>query len=424
MTRTELPEGLADWARTDGGAAFCAVLRQRVYNGGGLDKPMNLAMTARQRADILDLFGAGSVSERAVHLGRANQALLDSTYSTTLRHLLIGTGGPLRTKRGQARYRRIAKKARILNARADLHCRLVGIPELANELALLTALSNDTRWVPPADSAAATKNWNTYAAALKAAAEWFQGRNRNWKFAERELAVRALGGSKKWTDPAKAAFSRLIGIQFEKAVYTADTGIRMLGPLSWKLSSLVADASAARPFVALPGTAAATQGTLEIPARGILLIENQETFQALSRTPVHETWLCIWMEGYASDALAHFLARMPDIPMAAWGDLDPPGIEIILNLSTKCGRTIHPVAMDADLYAAGYMLDEDTEDRRNWCRQAQELATRAPKPFQALAEAIARNDGYRCEQEGLHELVLPTLQERLDQLLPTTVPLA
>ncbi|MBF8187833.1 hypothetical protein ITP53_19255 [Nonomuraea sp. K274] len=421
MTRTKLPQDLADWACTDGGAAFCAALRKRIYNGGSLDKPMDLAMTARQRADILDLFGTASVSERAIHLGRADQALLDSAYSTTLRHLLIGVGGPLRTKRGQARYQRIAKKARILYARADLHRRLEDIPELANELALLTALGNDTRWLPPNGTVAATKNWNTYAAALNAAAEWARGRNRGWKFAERELAVRALGGSKKWTDSAKAAFSRLIATSFEEAVYTADTGIRMLGPLSWKLSSLVADASAARPFVALPGTAAATQGILEVPARGILLIENQETFQALSRTPIHETWLCIWMEGYASDALAYFLAQMPDIPIAAWGDLDPPGIEIILNLQAKSGRTIHPVAMDADLYGAGYMLDEDAEDRMNWCRKARDLATRAPKPFQALAQAIARNDGYRCEQEGLHELVLPSLLKRLDRLRAVTV---
>lgn len=88
------------------------------------------------------------------------------------------------------------------------------------------------------------------------------------------------------------------------------------------------------------------------PADGVLLLENQETFQVLSRTTVPEQWLCIWMEGYASDALALFLGRLLDIPLTVWGDLDPPGIDIIVNLSAKSGRDFQPVAMSADLYKA------------------------------------------------------------------------
>ncbi|MFC4333152.1 hypothetical protein ACFPC0_36405 [Streptomyces andamanensis] len=53
----------------------------------------------------------------------------------------------------------------------------------------------------------------------------------------------------------------------------------------------------------------------------MLLIENQETFQALSRTSVPEEWLCIWMEGYASEALVMLLTYMlgeEDDALAAW----------------------------------------------------------------------------------------------------------
>ncbi|MFG3016163.1 Wadjet anti-phage system protein JetD domain-containing protein [Streptomyces cinerochromogenes] len=418
MTRRgELPPGLARWASTPGGEAFCAALRRRIANGDGLDRKMKLPLTSRERADLVDLFGTKSLSGPYVHLDRMNQVLLDGAYALPLRQLLIGVDGPLLTKRGQARYRRIVKKHRIHQARTTLAERITEVPELEKELALLTALTDPSSWLPPENSTAATRTWATYNAALSAAAEWFQGQARQWKFAERELAVRALGGSKKWTQPAKNAFSNVIGLPFDQAVYTADTGIRMLGPANWRLDSLVADAAAARPFVDVPGKAAATLGTLDVPAVGVLLIENQETFQALSRTSVPEQWLCIWMEGYASEALVMFLTRLPDIPVTAWGDLDPPGIDIIAKLSAKSGRTITPIGMTPELYAAGYMLEEEDEALTAWREQAETLAVTAPAEFRPLARAIADNNGYRCEQEGLHELVLPHLHDHLRSVL-------
>ncbi|MEV0223321.1 Wadjet anti-phage system protein JetD domain-containing protein [Streptomyces sp. NPDC050704] len=418
MTRKgELPPGLARWAATPGGETFCTALRRRIANGGGLDRRMKLPLTAQERADLVDLFGTKSINGPHLHLDRMNQALLDGAYALPLRQLLIGVDGPLLTNRGQARYRRIVKKHGVHHARTTLAARITGVPELEKELSLLTALEDPASWLPPEDSTAATRTWATYNAALSAAAEWFQGQSRGWKFAERELAVRALGGSKRWTKPAKNAFSRVIGQPFDQAVYTADTGIRMLGPASWRLESLVADAAAARPFVDVPGKAAATSGTLDVPADGVLLIENQETFQALSRTSVSEQWLCIWMEGYASEALVMFLTCLPDIPLAAWGDLDPPGIDIIVKLSAKSGRSITPVGMTPELYAAGYLLEEDEETLAGWHKQAEALAVTAPEAFRPLARAIAGNNGRRCEQEGLHELVLPHLPNHLKNVL-------
>lgn len=419
MTRRgELPLGLAQWASTPGGEAFCTALRRRIANGGGLDRKMKLALTSRERADLVDLFGTKSLSGAYLHLDRMNQVLLDGAYALPLRQLLIGVDGPLLTNRGQARYRRIVKKHGIHHARTALAKRITGVPELEKELSLLVALPDPTSWLPPEDSMAATRTWATYNAALSAAAEWFQGQSRQWTFAERELAVRALGGSKRWTKSAKNAFSRVIGRPFDQAVHTADTGIRMLGPASWRLENLVADAAAARPFVDIPGKAAATLGTLDVPADGVLLIENQETFQALSRTRVSEQWLCIWMEGYASEALVMFLTRLPDIPLTAWGDLDPPGIDIIAKLSAKSGRTITPVGMTPELYAAGYMLEEDDDEAlAGWRKQAEALAATAPEAFRPLARAIADNNGRRCEQEGLHELVLPHLHDHLRSVL-------
>ncbi|MFD7325673.1 Wadjet anti-phage system protein JetD domain-containing protein [Streptomyces sp. NPDC059875] len=374
---------------------------------------MNLSMTARERADLIELFGIASLNGRSVHLARADDALLNSAYAVPLRQLLIAVAGPLLTNRGQTRYRSMMKKQRVREARTDLAQRISAVPELAGELGLLNALIDESSAQAPEHSATGTRVWSTYSAGLKAAAEWFNARRRGWKFSERELAVLALGGSKNWTPPSKRAFSNVINTPFEEAVYTTDTGIRMLGPASWYLNSLVADASAATPFIELPGKAAATNGTLDVTATGVLLVENQETFQALSRTSVPEDWLCIWMEGYASDALANLLRQLPDIPLAAWGDLDPPGIDIIHNLSNKSGRTIQPVAMDPVLYAAGPKLVEAPKDLEGWRTHAELQITTTLPTLRPLACAIAANNGYRCEQEGLHERVLPFLHDWL-----------
>jgi hypothetical protein len=183
-----------------------------------------------------------------------------------------------------------------------------------------------------------------------------------------------------------------------------------------RFKGLAADAAVAHPFIALPAKAAATHGILDVEAAGVLLIENQETFQALSRTSVPEEWLCIWLEGYVSHALPLFLARLPNIPLAAWADLDPPGIAIVTDLMTKSGREVIPVCMTAELDRAGYLLGEEPEDLERWRIQAQTQTTTAPVALRPLARAIAGNGGLRCQQEGLHELVLTHLHDELRQL--------
>ncbi|MFD7645477.1 Wadjet anti-phage system protein JetD domain-containing protein [Kitasatospora sp. NPDC059795] len=376
-------------------------------------------MSGRERADLVDLFGIEAVTDRGVHLGLADAALRHSRHQLSLRMLLIGAAGPLLTKRGQARYRAIVKRECVTNQRAAVLAAMHAVPELAPEYTLLAALPDDSLWLAPAGSRAGTHNWNTYSAAIRAAAQWHLGMSRNWRFGERELASRALGGSKRWSDASKNAFANLIGVPFSQAVYTTDTGLRMTGPAAWHRQRLVADLSVAEPFIELPGRAAAEHGHLDLQARGVLLIENQETFEAVaSRTTVPTEWLCIWTGGFASDALALFLLRRvpSSLPLAAWGDLDPPGVDIILNLAHKSERVIQPVGMDVDLYQRGCKLEEEPEQLERW-RAAAELNSRTVPPhFGELLTAIAGDGGRRCEQEGLHEFVLPSLHQRLNDL--------
>ncbi|MFE4392275.1 MULTISPECIES: Wadjet anti-phage system protein JetD domain-containing protein [Streptomycetaceae] len=410
---------LAEWTATPGGRLFCTLARERIANGGKLDRPMRMRLTARERADLVDLFGTNAVTGQGIHLGRADAVLRGSRHALPLRQLLIGADGPIRTKRGQARYRSIVKRQKVLRERAEALAAMAGVRELTSERSLLAALPDDSRRLAPAGTHTGTSHWATYYAAVRAAAEWYRGSSRGWKYGERELATQALGGSKQWTDASKAAFSKLIGRPFSDAVHTTDTGLRMTGPAEWHRQGLVADLSRAEPFIELPGRAAAQDGHLDLQATGVLLIENQETFEAVSsRTTVPTEWLCIWTGGFASDALALFLRSRvpPSLPIAAWGDLDPPGVGIILNLAEKSDRAIRPIGMDAVLYHNGSKLDEEPAELERWRAAAQTMTESVPAHFQGLLAAIVAHGGMRCEQEGLHEQVLPQLHRWLNEL--------
>lgn len=401
-----------------GGVLFCTRVRERLANGGKLNRRLTLRMTDRERADLIDLFG-DAVNAKGIHLARADTVLRASRHTLPLRMLIIGSGGPIRTKRGQARYRAIVKRDRLMRERTETLDAIADVPELAFEYELLAALPDDNRRVPPDGSRAATSHWITYCAALRAAAEWFRTESRGWRCSERELAALALGGTKTWTDAAKAAFSNLIGRPFTEAVHTSDTGLRMTGPAEWHRQGLVADLALAEPFIELPGWTVTRDGRFDLQACGVFLIENQETFEAVaSRTTVPRNWLCVWTEGFASGALVHFLGKcVPEsLPIAAWGDLDPPGIGIILDLAEKSGRSIQPIAMDAELYRRGRKLMEEPSQLEKWLNEATRQAETVPDHFKDLVAAMIEHGGLRCEQEGMHEQVLPNLHLWLAEL--------
>ncbi len=413
IRKPELSPELARWTATPGGVHFCAALRRRIANGGGVDRPLSIALTDGQRSDLIKLFGIDAVGPRSVHLGRAQKALLSSRFGLTLRALLIAEGGPLITKRGRARYAQIMKSAAIADERQTLLDAVAGVSDLADEHLLLATFARTDCWLVPSGSRADTTSWSTYRSGLRAAAEWYRGRDRGWRFGERELAALALGGSKRWTEAAKLVFCQLIGLSFAEAVYTTDTEVLVVGPLRWVREHLVADAGDAAPFIGLPGKAASHNGHLDIPATGVLLVENKETFEAVGRTRLPDTWLCVWAKGFGSDALVQLLRVLPPLTVAAWGDLDPPGIEIIENLATRSGRAIYPVGMDAADYAHGPYLEESSLARAQWRAKAEELVGTVQPHFVPLARAIAANHGMRCEQEGLHERIIPDLAARL-----------
>lgn len=293
-----------------------------------------------------------------------------------------------------------------------------GVPELADERALLAAIDIDASFQVPAASLAQTKAWPVYDAAIRAASVWWPVHNDGQRrLTMRELAGKALGGSKKWTPARQQAFANLVGMPFDKALDKADYEIRVRGPLRWSIGSVVADASKGHPWIGLPAEGVWLVGRIERHARGVFVVENSDTFQQVCLRPdITDTWLCVWGKGSVADGIVAFLQSMRDLPIAIWCDLDAYGIQIVHSLSRRLDRELMPVGMTPDLYTNGtkYSPDDLEESRR----VAKKMAVEGPVALRGLARLITEAGGVGCEQETLYDEVLGQLADQLHSLEP------
>ncbi|MET7700299.1 Wadjet anti-phage system protein JetD domain-containing protein [Streptomyces sp. NPDC005485] len=304
----------------------------------------------------------------------------------------------------------------------DLHRELLhimsDIPQLAHEHALLANTPLGRILKIPEGTATRAEDWRVYEVAIRAAGIWWPAQGKPRKITAKELAGRSLRNTKSaWTPVRQQAFSNLIGIPFDQAVDKADTELRIRGPLQWRVGTVIADAGACHPWLALPARGVRTLGMISCDAQGIFLIENEDTFEQVCKiSEIAGTWLCIWGKGYATDGLAEFLRSLDGLPLAAWGDLDAHGIG---NLADRIGRPITPVAMTVDLYRGGTKYHQEPTKLEENRKLAARLAHKGVPVLRDLAEEIARTDGHGCEQETLYDEVLPTLLGLLEAVRRT-----
>jgi Uncharacterized protein conserved in bacteria C-term(DUF2220) len=286
-------------------------------------------------------------------------------------------------------------------ARADLAECIADTPELAGELRLLSAIGAGSPLRVPADSRTETTAWTAYSAALRAAVGWYAARHSGRRVSARELAATTLGWSKAWTKPREDAFSTLINEAFATAVDQMEPEVRLRGPLRWKAQTDIVDAAAARPWVAIPARAALSFGTIDhTGTRGILVVENLDTFEAICRySNVPDTWLCLWGHGYVNDSLVDLVKTLHK-PTAAWSDLDAHGVRIVSNLENRLAFRVTPVFMDVSLHGESAYLEQDDEQRA----LAESMAREGHIALRELAAAIART-GLGREQETMHHLI-------------------
>lgn len=304
--------------------------------------------------------------------------------------------------------------------RAELIQLMAPVAELVEERSLLQAVSAGSPLRVPSGTATKAGAWSVYENALRAAAIWFPHNAKGTeKLTANDLAGRAFRNSKEWTPEREAAFANLIGKGFDQAVDEADTDLRVRGPLKWLMGSVAADAGIAEPWVALPARGLRAAGGLVCEASGVLIVENADSFEKVCKIPgLTKNWLCIWGKGYSltSTSIVALLSDMSSLPFAAWCDLDADGIKIIDVLEGKLKRPIDPVGMDLELWVKTPHRKQKPEQIARDKKLAKGLATSGPEALRALAREIELYGG-SCEQQPVHEQVLPTLLESLTGLL-------
>ena len=300
-------------------------------------------------------------------------------------------------------------------ARAALLGLLAGIPELQDEADLLAAVPADALLREVRGSRTRAGAWTTYEAGLQAACYWYRNQEEGRKLTEREISAQMLGGSKKWTPEGKAAFQNVMGKPFDVLVDTIEQDILVRGPLRWTVGQVTANAATANPWIGLPSGGIHLVGEIEHRASGVLVIENADVLkQVCLHAGISDTWLCVWGNGSVQDGIIAFLKLMNDIPIAAWGDLDAYGIQIVDSMAQRLGRTVTPVGMSVALYANGTKYTpKDLPDSVNVARK---MAATGVESLRDLAQAIVANGGLGCEQETLYAKVLPALAQQLAAL--------
>lgn len=305
----------------------------------------------------------------------------------------------------------------------DLHRELLQlmseIPQLADEQALLANTPPSRVLKVPEGTITRAEDWRVYEIAIRAASTWWPSQGQLRKITAKELAGRSLRDTKStWTPARQQAFSNLIGTPFDQAVDKADTELRIRGPLQWRVGTVIADSAACDPWLALPARGVHALGMISCDARGIFVVENEDTFEQICKIPeITDTWLCIWGKGYATNGLIELLRTLDDLPLVAWGDLDAHGIRIISNLADRVGRPVTPVAMTVDLYRAGIKYNQTPPKLEGNRELAAQLSQEAILALRDLAREIAHTGGEGCEQETLYTEVLPTLPRLLEAVL-------
>lgn len=298
-------------------------------------------------------------------------------------------------------------------ARAELMQLVSGIPELDDEATLLAAIPDDVPLRVPQGSRTSAGTWTVYEAAMRAACYWYRhqvpgGR----RLTEKEIAGKALGGSKKWTPAGKTAFANVLDSALDVVLDKADYEVRVRGPLRWTVGSVAADATKGHPWIGLPSEGIHIVGRIERDARGVLIVENSDAFkQVCLISGVTDRWLCVWGKGSVADGVVAFLKTMSDLPIAAWCDLDAYGVQIVSDLARRLKRPVTPVGMDVGLYINGDKYRPD--DLPDSLRTAQKMAVGGLASLRDLASEIVAAGGLGCEQETLYDEVLPTLSANL-----------
>ena len=288
----------------------------------------------------------------------------------------------------------------VLNADHERHALLAEIEDSERaryEAGVLRAVPETSPLGVPEGSRCRSHSWSAYSAALRCLSEWDRVLETGVKPSSREVAARALGSSKAWTAARMRAFEDMAGIAFDEAMNHTEPTVKLRGPIRWAYRGATGDGLSAHPWVGLPASMVSGFEIFECAASAVLVVENEKTFEeVVRRTELSEGVLVLLGAGFLGEAEISLLRQL-EVPVFAWGDLDPKGIQIVMDIAARTGRVVTPVLMDAELLAVSTTREASADN----VTLAASLAGDSDGVLAMLAAAIVAH-GVVVEQEALH----------------------
>jgi hypothetical protein len=251
--------------------------------------------------------------------------------------------------------------------------------------------------------------WAAFAFILQAVERALELAGHGIKPGERELAG-LVDHTKAWTSKRKEVFERISGRSFHDLVARRDRPIEIRGPLRHEEGGLWA----------------ATIGETEIRIlphrRGVLLVENMETFRHLLPL-ADEGWIVLRVPGNPPPAETDLIERLalldPELHFYACFDPDPAGIQIALVLQRRTGLQLDPSGMSPQLLEQGRARRE----LNDWDRTVLQRLKGHADGFEPLRHAIERL-AVKGEQEVFQRDLFELFAARTRAQTPPTRSLA
>ena len=244
--------------------------------------------------------------------------------------------------------------------------------------------------------------WRSFAFVLRAGERVLDLREHGFKPSARELAG-LVDHTKAWTPRRRELLAELIGQPFGEIVNALDRQLGIRGPLTHPEGGIWASAIAGIDLA------------VGEEARGVILVENAETFRTLTAL-VEQNWIVLHVPGGPPPAECELIERLaalaPDLVFQAAFDLDPAGIRIASLVRERTGIDVEVAGMSPELLADA----QRTLDLNDWDRDQLARLNGRVGPLEDLRTAIAAT-GRKVEQETLQQRLLQLFSDQPAQIL-------
>jgi hypothetical protein len=204
-------------------------------------------------------------------------------------------------------------------------------------------------------------SWASFAFVLRAGERALELADHGLAPGERELAG-LVDHTKAWTPARRQLFEQLTGRPFYQLVTRRDRPIEIRGPVAHAEGGLWAS------------SVSTVELALEGQPRGVLLVENRETFRHLL-TLAERDWIVLHVPGGPPPAEVELVERLllldPQLRFYAAFDPDPAGIRIALTLSQRAGVELDPAGMQPRLLRSADHRLPLTDWDREWLSRLQ-----------------------------------------------------